>query len=212
MTKSEKLAKLKIARDYYPDADIELNNETGFQLLVAVMLSAQTTDKAVNKATEELFKHYKEARDFRDLTYDEIYDKLRVLGLAKTKSKNLMKLAEIIDEEYEGEIPDTREKLMELPGVGQKTANVVLSNLYQQNYIAVDTHIERISKRLGIVKQKASVLEVEDELEKVLKGEDLKQFHHSLIFFGRYHCKAKKPDCGTCVLKEGCNYYKKNKK
>lgn len=201
------LEKLIIAKNYFPDATIELNYTTGFQLLVAVMLSAQTTDIIVNRATEKLFSKYKEAEDFLDLSYEKLYQHLKIIGLAKTKTNNLMKLTKIIYSDYSGIIPNTREELILLPGVGQKTANVVLANLYNQNYIAIDTHIHRICKRLNIIDSKTNVQDTEMKLIKILKNENLKQYHHSLIFFGRYLCKAKKPECEKCNLKLFCNYY-----
>lgn len=205
----KKLDKLKIAKSYYPDATMELNCSTDFQMLVAVMLSAQTTDKMVNRATEKLFKNNKEAKDFKKLTYNEIYSHIKIVGFAQTKTKHLMELSRQVDEIYGGKVINDRSKLMELAGVGQKTANVILANIYDEPYIAVDTHVERVAKRLGLVKQKASVKEVEKELEKILKKENMNQYHHSLIFFGRYHCKAQKPNCKGCELKEECYHYKK---
>lgn len=207
----KKLERLKIAKNYYPNASLELNYNTIFQLLTAVMLSAQTTDIAVNKATSELFKKYKEAKDFDKITYDEIYPYLKNIGLAKTKTKNLIKLAHQINKEYNGIVPNKREELIKLAGVGQKTANVVLANAFNQQYIAVDTHIERICKRLVIVPEKYDVVQIENTLVRILKDEDLSQYHHSLVFFGRYHCKAKKPNCNNCKLQKECRYYRKIK-
>ncbi len=208
----KKLDKLKIAKSYYPNASMELNSSTDFQMLVAVMLSAQTTDKMVNRATEELFKKYKEASDFKKLSFLEIYSHIKIVGFAKTKTKHLMELAKEVDEKHDGKVINNRDELMKLPGVGQKTANVILANIYDEQYIAVDTHVERVAKRLDLVKQKDSVKEVEKKLEKILKNENMNQYHHSLIFFGRYHCKAQKPNCIDCKLKGECYHYKKLKK
>lgn len=208
----KKLDKLKIANDYYPNAKIELNYKTNFQLLVAVMLSAQTTDKAVNAATKKLFTKYYEAKDFVNLTYEYLYGYLKKIGLGRTKTKNLIKLAYEINTQYSDKIPDDRKLLMELSGVGQKTANVVLANVYNKQYIAVDTHIERICKRLAITPENYNVLEVEKTLERVLKQENLNNYHHGLIFFGRYHCKARNPQCEECKLKNECRYYKNRRK
>lgn len=208
----KKLDKLKIAKSYYPNADVELNHYNNFQLLVAVMLSAQTTDKMVNRATKNLFLQYKTAYEFKNLTFDELYEHLKIIGFAKTKTNNLLKLSKIVDEEYQGEVVNSKEELIKLPGVGSKTANVVLATIYGQNYMAVDTHILRISKRLALVKQSAKVEQVEKEIEKILKKENMNQYHHSLIFFGRYHCTARKPNCHECKLKEECYHYKKESK
>ncbi len=207
-----KIDKLKIAKSYYPDATMELNSSTDFQMLVAVMLSAQTTDKMVNRATEELFKNYKEASDFKSLSFNEIYSHIKIVGFAKTKTKHLIELAKEVDEKYDGKVVNDRNKLMELPGVGQKTANVILANIYGEQYIAVDTHVERVAKRLDLVKQRDTVKEVEKKLERILRNEDMNQYHHSLIFFGRYHCKAQKPNCEECKLKEECYHFKKIEK
>lgn len=208
----KKIEKLHIIKNMYPEAKIELYYNTPFQLLMSVMLSAQTTDIMVNRATKDLYKKYKSAEDYKNLNFDFLYSYLKIVGFATTKTKNLLKTAKIIAEDYKGIIPDKREILVTLPGVGQKTANVVLSNLYGQNYIAVDTHIERICKRLAISKESSTVLKVEEDLVRILKGEDLNQYHHSLIFFGRYHCKAKKPDCLECPLQKDCRYFKQIKK
>ncbi len=208
----KKIDKLKIAKSYYPDASMELNSSTNFQMLVAVMLSAQTTDKMVNRATKDLFDKCKEARDFKKLSFNEIYSHIKIVGFAKTKTKHLMELAKEVDEKYNGEVVNNREELMSLPGVGQKTANVILANIYDEQYIAVDTHVERVAKRLDLVKQRDSVKEVEKKLERILRNENMNQYHHSLIFFGRYHCKAQKPNCENCKLKEECYHFKKLEK
>lgn len=208
----KKIDKLRIVKSYFPDAQMELNHTTNFQMLVAVMLSAQTTDKMVNRATKELFKKYKEAKDFKDLTFDEVYSHIKIVGFAKTKSQNLIKLANEVYAKYDGEVVNNREKLMELPGVGQKTANVVLANIYDEQFIAVDTHVHRVAKRLQLCKQKDSVLKAEEELIKILKNENMNQYHHSLIFFGRYHCTARNPACINCKLRDECYHYSKIKK
>ena len=150
----KKIEKLLIIKEYFPNAKIELNYETNFQLLVAVMLSAQTTDIMVNRATKELFKKNKESFDFEKLSYDEIYQHIKIVGLSKSKTKYLMKLSKQVSQMYSGEVVNNKQKLMDLSGVGPKTANAVLANLYGEQYLAVDTHVQRISKRLNLVKQK----------------------------------------------------------
>lgn len=203
-----KLERLQLARSLFPDAHCELNAETPFQLLIAVLLSAQTTDVNVNKATVNLFKYFPTEKELKNGDPIVVHDLIKTIGLAKTKTKHIIETAKIIDEQFAGVVPDKKEQLVTLPGVGGKTANVVLANVFDQNYIAVDTHVERVSKRLKIVKESATPLEVEKALIRILKGERLGDYHHSLIFFGRYFCKARNPNCDVCPLAQECRYYK----
>lgn len=198
----------KYLNELFPNAKAELIYNNNFELLVAVVLSAQTTDIAVNKVTPELFNQYPSPEQLMNADISNIEVIIKTIGLYKTKAKNIKRLSQILFENYQSEIPNNRFDLELLPGVGRKTANVVLSNAFGHNVIAVDTHVERVSKRLGIAKESDNVLEVEKKIEKYFKEEDLKKLHHQLIFFGRYHCTSRKPKCEICLLKEHCVYYK----
>jgi len=193
----------------FPDAECELNYESVFQLLVAVVLSAQTTDIAVNKVTVDLFDKFDSADKLAEAPIEEVESILKKLGLYHNKSKNIISLSKQLIDKFDGVVPNNMEDLITLDGVGRKTANVVLGEYYNIPSIAVDTHVERVTKRLGLVKDNASVLEVEKTLMKKYPKNIWVKLHHQLIFFGRYHCKAKKPNCEECLLVKDCNYYKK---
>lgn len=207
-----KLQKLQVVKSYFPNATIDLNYETPFQLLIAVVLSAQTTDIAVNKVTVDLFRQYPDANALKKAEQTDVQALIKTIGLSKSKSKNIIELAAIYDTKFAGVMPKSRELLMELPGVGQKTANVVLANLFNMPYIAIDTHIHRICIRLAIVPEKTNVYKTEETLMRVLKNEDLLQYHHSLIYFGRHICTAKSPKCTECALKNNCRYFRQRSK
>ncbi|ALC90145.1 endonuclease III [Bacillus sp. FJAT-18017] len=196
----------------FPDAHCELNHSNPFELVVAVALSAQCTDVLVNKVTESLFKKYKTPQDYLNVPLEELENDIRSIGLFRNKAKNIQKLSKMILEEYWGQVPMDRDELTKLPGVGRKTANVVVSVAFGVPAIAVDTHVERVSKRLGICKWKDSVLEVEKTLMKKVPMEEWSVTHHRLIFFGRYHCKAQNPQCPTCPLLEVCREGQKRMK
>lgn len=189
-----------------PNPTTELNYSNGFELLTAVILSAQATDVGVNKATAKLFPIANTAAKVAALGVEGIIPYIKTIGLYQTKAKNVIAMATILNEKYNGEVPKTREELEALPGVGRKTANVVLNTLYRQPTMAVDTHIFRLSNRLGIAKGK-TVLEVEQKLLKVVPKEYLLDAHHWLILHGRYICKARKPECEKCQITEYCDYY-----
>ncbi|TXI93875.1 MAG: endonuclease III [Neisseriales bacterium] len=189
-----------------PNPTTELNYSNGFELLTAVILSAQATDVGVNKATAKLFPVANTAAKVAALGVEGIIPFIKTIGLYQTKAKNVIAMATILNEKYNGEVPKTREELEALPGVGRKTANVVLNTLYRQPTMAVDTHIFRLSNRLGIAKGK-TVLEVEQKLLKVVPKEYLLDAHHWLILHGRYICKARKPECEKCQITEYCDYY-----
>ena len=195
----------------YPDAYCELNFSNELELTLAVLLSAQTTDKAVNKLTKTLFKKYQSLDDYLNVELNELENDLRSIGLYKNKAKNIKKLALLVKEEYGGKIPNDRPSLESLPGVGRKTANVVLSCGFNIPTIAVDTHVERVSKRLRLAYANDSVLKVEEKLMRKFPKEMWSKLHHQLIFFGRYHCKAINPECIDCALKDLCRYSNKNK-
>ena len=188
----------------YPDAHCELVHSNAFELTIAVLLSAQATDVGVNKVTQSLFEKYKKPADYLAVDLTELEEDLRSIGLYKTKSKNVRKLCELLISDYNGEIPGSYDDLIRLPGVGRKTANVVLSVWFKVPRIAVDTHVERVSKRLKFARQKDNVLEVEKRLMYLLPEDMWSHAHHALIFFGRYHCTARKPKCDECMLREYC--------
>ncbi|MGG3562569.1 endonuclease III [Neobacillus rhizosphaerae] len=196
----------------FPDAHCELNHSNPFELVIAVALSAQCTDVLVNKVTKNLFKKYKTPEDYLNVPLEELQNDIRSIGLYRNKAKNIQSLCRMVLNEYGGEIPNDRDELTKLPGVGRKTANVVVSVAYNIPAIAVDTHVERVSKRLGICRWKDSVLEVEKTLMKKVPKEEWGVTHHRLIFFGRYHCKAQNPQCPSCPLLELCREGKKRMK
>lgn len=205
----ERLKKvLAIIAEMFPDAKGELEYQTPFQLLVAVILSAQATDKSVNKVTPKLWTKFPAISDLAYADLSEVEDTIRNIGLYKNKAKNIKKTAQIILEQFGGQVPKTHKELESLPGVGRKTANVVLAEIYKIPAIAVDTHVSRISKRLNISKPDASVEEIEADLMKKIPKKDWIVTHHRLIFFGRYHCLAKNPKCEACPVKTYCKYYK----
>ncbi|MGG1882157.1 endonuclease III [Bacillus sp. I-2] len=195
---------LDIIGDMFPEAECELVHANPFELVIAVALSAQCTDVLVNKVTKTLFQKYKTPEDYLSVPLEELQQDIRSIGLYRNKAKNIQKLSKMLIEEYCGEVPKDRDELVKLPGVGRKTANVVVSVAFGVPAIAVDTHVERVSKRLGICRWKDSVLEVEQTLMKKVPKEDWSVTHHRLIFFGRYHCKAQRPQCESCPLLDMC--------
>jgi endonuclease-3 len=188
----------------FPDAHCELVHSNPFELLIATLLSAQCTDQLVNKVTKDLFQKYKTPEDYLSVPLEELQQDIRSIGLYRNKAKNIQKLCEKLITEFNGEVPKTREELTSLPGVGRKTANVVMSVAFGIPAIAVDTHVERVTKRLGLCRWKDSVLEVEETLMKKTPKERWSKTHHQLIFFGRYHCKAQNPQCYQCPLLDLC--------
>ncbi|GLI07194.1 MULTISPECIES: endonuclease III [Paenibacillus] len=198
--------------DMFPDAHCELNHSNAFELTIAVLLSAQCTDETVNKVTATLFQKYKRPEDYLAVPLEELEQDIRRIGLFRNKAKNIQALCAMLLDKYNGEVPREHEKLVELPGVGRKTANVVVSNAFDVPAIAVDTHVERVSKRLGLAGVNDSVLEVEKKLMKRVPREEWTQTHHRLIFFGRYHCKAQNPKCEVCPLIDLCREGKKRMK
>ncbi|MEW9698911.1 endonuclease III [Paenibacillus sp. SI8] len=198
--------------ELFPDAHCELHHSNPFELTIAVLLSAQCTDETVNKVTQSLFQKYKRPEDYLAVPLEELEQDIRRIGLFRNKANNIQKLCQLLLDKFEGEIPEKHEQLVELPGVGRKTANVVVSNAFGVPAIAVDTHVERVSKRLGLVGAEDSVLEVEKKLMKKVPREEWTQTHHRLIFFGRYHCKAQNPQCDVCPLLDNCREGKKRMK
>lgn len=203
---------LDIIADMFPDAHCELNHSNPFELTIAVLLSAQCTDETVNKVTVSLFQKYKRPEDYLSVPLEELEQDIRRIGLFRSKASNIQKLCRIVIDKFDGEVPESHEGLIELPGVGRKTANVVMSNAFGVPAIAVDTHVDRVSKRLGFAKPDDTVLEVEKKLMKLVPREEWTLTHHRLIFFGRYHCKAQSPQCPVCPLLNLCKEGKQRMK
>ncbi len=202
---------LDILKEDYPDAKCELNHESPFQLLVATILSAQTTDKKVNEVTETLFRDYPDLDAFLTLSVEELEERIKQIGLYRSKAKNLIMMCNQLKEKFNGEVPRTMEEITSLAGAGRKTANVVLSNAFGVPSIAVDTHVFRVSNRLGMANSD-NVLEVEKQLQKELPKREWSLTHHLLIFHGRRCCIARNPKCEICNLTNYCKYYKEIKK
>lgn len=190
----------------YPEAKCELDFRSPYELLVSTILSAQCTDKRVNKVTEELFKEYNTPLKMIELSQNELGEKIKSCGFFNNKSKNILGATEKIIDEFKGQVPKTMEQLMFLPGVGRKTANVVLSNAFGIPAIAVDTHVFRVSNRIGIAKGK-NPNKVEMELMKNIDKEMWSITHHYLIWHGRYTCKSRKPKCEECPIAPYCEYF-----
>ena len=188
-----------------PEPTTELNYSSPFELLVAVVLSAQATDKGVNKATAKLFPVANTPRALIELGEDGLKEYVKTIGLFNSKAKNIIELSRLLLERHGGEVPNTREALEALPGVGRKTANVILNTAFGQHTIAVDTHIFRVSNRTGIAPGK-NVVEVEKKLERHVPKEFKKDAHHLLILHGRYTCIARKPRCESCVIADCCEF------
>lgn len=198
--------------DYFsnnqPNAETELHYNNPYQLLVAVILSAQCTDKRVNMVTPALFERFPNPRALADSSSDIVFDYIRSISYPNNKSKHLVGMAKMLVEEFNGQVPDTVEKLIKLPGVGRKTANVIVSVIYNHPAMAVDTHVFRVSRRIGLTNGK-TVLAVEKDLVKNLPKDSIHIAHHWLILHGRYICVARKPKCEICPLTTFCRYYEK---
>lgn len=208
MNKDKRSAIYGKLRELDPNPDTELRYRTPFELLVSVILSAQATDISVNKATDELYKVANTPRSLLDLGVEGLKGYIRTIGLFNNKAENIIKTCRILLDEHDGEVPRTREGLESLPGVGRKTANVILNTAFGEPTIAVDTHIFRVANRTGLAPGKTP-LEVEKRLVKLTPDEFRKDAHHWLILHGRYICKARKPLCGECPIIEWCEFRKK---
>ena len=206
MDANEIIEKLKVM---FPNARCELNYKTPFQLACSVMLSAQTTDARVNIVTVELFNKYPDVEHMKDAKLRDIEKIIKSIGLYHNKANNLIKMANEVSERHNGILPSNRKDLENLSGIGRKSANVILSECFKIPNIAVDTHVNRIAKRLKLAKIDDSVLVVEKKLKRKIKREDWIAAHHLIIFFGRYKCYAKKPECATCPFKTICREYNK---
>ncbi|WP_099203153.1 endonuclease III [Miniphocaeibacter massiliensis] len=202
---------LNILEKDYPDAKAELNFTTPYELLIATILSAQCTDVRVNKTTEVLFKEHNTPEKMVKLNSNELGKIIKACGLYKTKSQNILNTSRILIEEFNSQVPEKMEELIELPGVGRKTANVVLSNAFGIPGIAVDTHVFRVSNRIGIANAN-DVEKTEKQLRRRIEKNRWSKSHHLLIFHGRRVCKARNPICEICNVKEYCYYYKKSNK
>lgn len=209
MTKKMIKQIMDILEGLYPDAKAELDFTTPFELLIAVILSAQCTDVRVNMVTEILFKEANTAEKLAVLPIHVIEEIIKPCGLYKTKAQNIKKTSERIVNEFDGQVPSSHELLMTLPGVGRKTANVVVSNAFDVPAIAVDTHVFRVSNRIGLANAK-TVDETEKQLMKGIEMERWTKAHHMIIFHGRRVCKARAPLCESCPVKPYCKYYKKS--
>lgn len=193
----------------FPNAACELIYHNIYELIVAVSLSAQTTDKAVNLVTPALFERYSNVYQLAQANPSDVQGYIKTIGLSNNKSKNIVAMAKLVVEKYHGIIPNCQKDLESLPGVGRKTANVVLTEGYKIPRIPVDTHVERVSKRLGIVEYDASVIQVEETLMSLIEKERWHKAHHLLLFMGRYQCFARNPKCENCFYKENCTFHKK---
>ena len=188
----------------FPNAQCELHHQSAYQLLVAVVLSAQTTDASVNQVTPELFAAYPTSKAMSQASIPEIESYIRRIGLYRNKARSIHDLSMALEEEYGGQVPCSMKELMALPGVGRKTANVVRSVAFDIPSFAVDTHVDRVSKRLGLAKPQDSVEKVEEKLKRKIDRSRWNQGHHDMIFFGRYLCTARNPHCGKCPFVEIC--------
>ncbi len=204
LSKTKTIEAVQTMGDLFPDAHCELNHRNAFELLIATILSAQATDVGVNKVTPKLFERFPTPAQLADASEEAVIECIQSLGLYRSKAKNIRLCAQQLMERFNGEVPKTREELVSLAGVGRKTANVVMSVAFNIPAFAVDTHVERISKRLQICRQKDTVLEVEETLCRKIPKELWSRAHHWMIFFGRYHCIARKPKCHECPLLEMC--------
>ena len=201
---------LDLLQEEYPQAGCELNHLSVYELLVCVTLSAQTTDKSVNRVSPKLFEKYPDAKAMAQADPDDIAKIIKTIGMYKTKSKRIIDQAKELVEKYDGNVPEDDELLVKLPGVGRKTANVVMAEGFGHQRIAVDTHVFRVSNRIGLAAAK-NVEETEEQLKKNLPGDKWSRSHHLLIFHGRYCCHARNPECERCVIKDICKYYKEQR-
>jgi endonuclease-3 len=208
MTKKERFAfVLSYFEEHAPNAETELIYDNPYQLLVAVILSAQCTDKRVNMTTPAIFKNYPDVEALSMATFEDLFPLIRSISYPNNKTKHLIGMAQMVVENFHGEIPSTVEELVTLPGVGRKTANVITSVVPHQPNMAVDTHVFRVSARLGLTTNATTPLQTEKQLLKYIPEEKVHIAHHWLILHGRYICVARTPKCGECGLRPACKYY-----
>lgn len=200
---------LEYLQQMFPNPKCELNFNSNFEMLVSVILSAQCTDKRVNMVTDKLYKQYNTPEHFAKIPIEELEQKIKPCGFYHNKAKNIKKCAQEILDRHNGEVPNNFNDLCKLSGVGRKTANVVMSLAFGQNYLAVDTHVLRVSNRLGFTKSKNPNICERDVVKRFKTG--LKDLHYRMVLFGRYHCKAIKPECKNCKIKDKCKYSLKDK-
>lgn len=214
MQKKERFEKfINYFKEHSPDAQTELHYSNPYELLVAVILSAQCTDKRVNLTTPALFQRFPSPYELSRASIEEVFDYIKSISFPNNKAKHLVGMANILINEFKGEVPSDVEDLQKMPGVGRKTANVISSVIFNQPAMAVDTHVFRVSKRIGLVTQTANTpLEVEKQLMKYIPSEYVHVAHHWLILHGRYICVARSPKCDICPLTSFCWYYDKNVK
>ena len=205
MNREKRITIFTRLRENNPNPTTELNYSTPFELLVAVILSAQATDVGVNKATDKLFPVANTPETILALGVDGLKEYIKTIGLFNAKAENIIKTCQMLIEQHNSQVPDNRNDLEALPGVGRKTANVVLNTAFHQPTMAVDTHIFRVSNRTGIAPGK-DVVEVEKRLLRLVPKEFLMDAHHWLILHGRYVCKARKPQCGSCIIEDLCEF------
>ncbi len=202
---------LRILKKEYGNTGTALKFRDPFQLLVSTMLAAQSTDKQVNKITGSLYREYPDVHTFLQLTAEELEEKIKSIGLYRNKARNILAVCHMLVEKYDGKVPDSREDLVKLPGVGRKTANVVLSVGFQQDAIAVDTHVFRVSNRLGLATA-PNVEKTEQQLMQNIPQNEWSMAHHWLIWHGRLVCNAQRPKCEMCPLADYCEYYRESVK
>ncbi len=206
---TERVQKIyELLKEEYPDVHCELNYQTPLQLLTATVLSAQTTDRQVNRVTEKLFAEHPDLDTLLELSEEELENYIHSLGFYHTKARNLYRLFRELADRFQGEVPQTMQELTSLPGVGRKTANVVLANAFGIPAIAVDTHVFRVSNKIGLA-HASDVRETEKQLQNALDPEMWSLMHHLLIFHGRRCCSARSPQCERCAIRQYCEYYQK---
>lgn len=214
MNKKERIQSLiEYFSEHFPEAETELHYSNPFELLIAVVLSAQCTDKRINQVTPKLFARYPSPKDMAESSVDEIFSYIRSVSYPNNKAKHLLGLGQKLVDQFGGQVPEKLEDLQTLPGVGRKTANVIVSVIYNQPAMAVDTHVFRVSHRLGLVPKTAKTpLLVEKALVKYIPAEVIPKAHHWLILHGRYVCVARKPLCGQCKIAPFCQFFEKQQK
>lgn len=203
---------LKIFEAQNPHPRTELHYRNHYELLVAVILSAQCTDKRVNEITPHLFKKYPDFQSLANATIEDVYQLIKSCSYPNNKSKNLVAMAQTIVNQHNGQIPKSLDELVKIPGIGRKTANVILSVAFDKPTLAVDTHVFRVSARIGLTKNARTPEQTEEQLLKIIPEKYLSRAHHWLILHGRYTCTARSPKCNTCIINNYCDYFKQSEK